>query len=232
MPGCQTDLPVAVAAGNFGDAVHLRGKHAPDRHNNTNIIKAFLRLIVDTDVAMLQSGATGLAFFQWQVGQVESQFFICLREEFFDTPVIDQVLQAGLLAVGAVAVFDKDTDHRCSNRDGLGWLQEQTSILGKLLVTGDAAKLHTKIDSRLDTLPFGDANGVESDVVGICANGDASAVVKGDVELAGQSVEVAVVQDVVMHRLGIGQDIEDFLGIESAGRTGRNIAQVVSPGAA
>ena len=47
-----------------------------------------------------------------------------------------------------------------------------------------------------------DADGAEADVVGVLQAGDPAAAVEGDVELAREAVQLAVVEDVVVHLLG------------------------------
>ena len=59
----------------------------------------------------------------------------------------------------------------------------------------------------------------------------AAAGVVGDVELARQAVEIAVFQDVVMHRAGVGHHVDEFAGIEAAGGSGGDVADVVRAGA-
>ena len=77
---------------------------------------------------------------------------------------------------------------------------------------------------------FRDAHGDEADVIGVGGDGEAAATVERDVEFAGETVEVAVVDDVVMQRLGVGADVEQFVGGEAAIGRGGDVADVVGAG--
>ena len=49
-------------------------------------------------------------------------------------------------AVGAVPVLEENAHHRRRGRNALFWRQQNSAIAGKILVTGDSAKLHAEVD--------------------------------------------------------------------------------------
>ena len=103
-------------------------------------------------------------------------------------PTVDQVFEPSLLAVGAIAVFAEDAHHGGGDGDGLIRPEEQSAIAGELLMAGDSAKQHAKINARGNVFAVGNAHGDEADVVGIGQHADGSAIVEGDIELARQPI--------------------------------------------
>ena len=124
----------------------------------------------------LDFGVGGFAGFEREMAQGEGHFLRGFLEDFRDAPVIDEILEAGLLAVGAVAVFDEDADQGGGDGDGFGGCEQHAAIGGELLVAGDAAELHAEIDAGLDVRESlgSDFDGVEADVVGVGADGNGS----------------------------------------------------------
>ena len=99
-------------------------------------------------------------------------------------------------------------------------------------MAGDAAELHPEVNARLDALIISpDFDRVEADVIRVGAGGNCTAGVVGNIEFARQSVEVAILKDVVMDRAGVGHHVDEFAGIEAAGGGGGDVADVVGAGA-
>ncbi len=69
----------------------------------------------------------------------------------------------------------------------------------------DSAERETEIDARLDAVTFDDLDRLKGDVVGVLERGDAAAAVIGDVELARQAAERAVVENMKMHARAQGR---------------------------
>jgi hypothetical protein len=63
-------------------------------------------------------------------------------------------------------------------------------------VARNAAEQHAEIDTRRHRLPGPDPHRRKTDVVGVFENADPAAAVEGDVELARQTEQLAVIQDV------------------------------------
>ncbi len=72
----------------------------------------------------------------------------------------------------------------------------------------------------------------ERDVVGVFEHRDLAGAVEGDIELARQSRQRAVVEDVVVPFAGIFAGIQQFLRIDPGGRRSRDVADVVGAGTA
>jgi hypothetical protein len=95
-------------------------------------------------------------------------------------------------------------------------------------VAGDAAEQQAEPDARLDAAALLDhLDGGEADIVGILEGGDGTAAVEGDIELAGQAVKRAGVEDVEMPGAGEGPRVEQFLRVDARGRRAGDVADTV-----
>src|SRR5262249_16703248 len=93
----------------------------------------------------------------------------------------------------------------------------------------DAAEREPKVNAGRHALPLGDADGAETDVVGILEHAHRPTAVERDVELAGDAVELAMVHDVVMHRPRVRPRVEELLRIDAGGRAASDVADVIGP---
>ena len=208
----------------------MRDRHAAHGCQHADVVFA-VGLLMDAEVAVLRLRSGWLAGVERQITQRESEFFRGFLQGLRDAPVIDEILETRLLTVRAVAVFDEHADERGGDGDGFGGSEQHSAVRGELLVAGDAAELHAEIDAGLDAFVVrSDFHGVETDVVGVRADGNAAAGIVGNVELARQAVEIAVFQDVMVHRPGVGHDVDEFRGIESRRRRRGDVADVVRAG--
>ena len=115
---------------------------------------------------------------------------------------------------------------------GLGRLDDDAGIAGEILVPGDAAEHQAEPDARLDAVALLDRDGLEADVVGVLQHRNRAAAVEGDVELARQAVERAVVEDVEVPFARVGARVDQLLRIDAGGRGAGDVADVVGAGAA
>ena len=231
LPNGEADLAAAVAVGDVGDVIHLLAGHAADRSEHAEVVFAVV-LRMDAEVAVLGFRQGRLAEFQREMAEGEGHLLRGFLERFRDSPVIDEIFEAGFFAVGAVAVFDEDAHQGGGDGNRLGGSEQHAAVCGELLVAGDAAELHAEIDARPDALVVrSDFHRVEADVVGVGAGGNGTAGIVGDVELARQAVEVAVFQDVVVNGAGVGHHVDQLVGIEAGGRRGGDVADIVGTGA-
>src|SRR5688500_13516671 len=100
---------------------------------------------------------------------------------------------------------------------------QEPRVAGEISMTRDSTELHAKIHSRLDARrrsrttererTFRHADRDETDIVRVRRDGDAAAIVESDIELSRQSVEVALIENVVMQRLREGSHIDQFIRI-------------------
>ena len=145
---------------------------------------------------------------------------------------IDDVFQPRLVAVGAVAVVDEHAHHRVGDLGGVGRAHHHAGLAREILVPGDAAEHQAEPDAGLDAEAVLHLDRLEADVVGVLQRGDDAAAVIGDVELARQPVERALVEDVEVPLARIGPRVEQFLRIDAGGRRAGDVADVVGAGAA
>ena len=89
-----------------------------------------------------------------------------------------------------------------------------------------------KPDAGLDAETVLHLDGGKRDVVGVFQHRDLAGAVEGDVELARQARQRAVVEDVIVPLAGIFAGVEQFLRIDPGGRRARDVADVVGAGAA
>jgi len=145
------------------------------------------------DMAMPVDRATRLGDIEWGVAPGKRQVRGRLAHRLLDAPPVDQVFEPGPPPVGAVAVRDKHSQDRVGGRDDLLGKEQHAGIAREALVAGQAAQQHAEIDARGDRLPRPDTNRGKADVVGVFQDREPAAAVEGDVELARQAVELAMV---------------------------------------
>ena len=102
----------------------------------------------------------------------------------------------------------------------------------EILVAGDAAEQQPEPDAGLDAEAVLHLHGLEADVVGVLQRRNDAAAVEGDVELARQAVERALVEDVEVPFARIGARVDQLLRIDAGGRRAGDVADVVGAGAA
>src|SRR5262249_41040544 len=141
---------------------------------------------------------------------------------------VEYILQARLVAVGAITVLDVDANDRVSDLRCLLRPNYDAGIARKVLVTGDPAECEPKPNAGFDIEPLFHLHGGEADVVAILKHGDFSAAVEADVEFARQAVERTLVQDVKMPFARVGPRVEKFLRIDAGRRRTRDVAYIVS----
>ena len=73
---------------------------------------------------------------------------------------------------------------------------------------------------------------LEADVVGVLQHRDEAGAVEGDVELARQAVERALVEDVEVPFARVGPGVDQLLRVDAGGRRAGDVADVVGAGAA
>lgn len=94
---------------------------------------------------------------------------------------------------------DKGADDRDGTRDDLARLQQHAAVLGEGAMSGDAAEEHAEVDARGHRCAGTDTDGGKADVVGCFENSHSPAAVEGDIEFARQAIQLAVVQNVMVH---------------------------------
>ena len=115
---------------------------------------------------------------------------------------------------------------------GLVRLHHDAGVAGEIPVAGDAAEHEPEPDAGLDAEAVVHLDRLEADVVGVLQHRDRAAAVEGDVELARQAVERAVVEDVEVPLARVGPRVDQLLRIDAGGRRAGDVADVVGAGAA
>ena len=230
LPDGEADFPFSVTIGEIGNFPKLIGQDSSHGGEYTDIAKVWLFLGMAAKVSFLIGAFSGNALIKGESPQGEGEFFLGFFEKFLDSPVIDQVLEAGFFSVGAVAVLNENSDHSSGYCHAFSGGDQETGVTGELLVSSDATELEAEVD------PVGNAclvfyfTGVEGDVVGIGTDTDGTATVEGNIEFAGEPVEIPIVEDAVVHAFGEGEDIDVFLRVVAAGGRGGNVADVIGSG--
>jgi hypothetical protein len=98
-------------------------------------------------------------------------------------------------------------------------------------VPGDTAEHDPHPHARLHGRTLAHQGGLEADVVGLLQHGHAPAAVEGDVELARQAEERAVVEDMEVPGAGKRARVDQLLRIDPRGRRAGDVADVVGAGA-
>ena len=122
--------------------------------------------------------------------------------------------------------------HGVGHLGGVGRAHHHAGLARKVLVSGDAAEHQPEPDAPLDAEAVLHLDRLEADVVGVLERGDDAAAVIGDVELARQAVERALVEDMEVPLARIRPRIEQFLRVDAGGGRTRDVADVVGAGAA
>lgn len=232
LPDSKAEVTGAELVGDGSEGAHLGGGQVADGDDDADVVEAGLRLLVHAEVGVAVDGTAGIAARGGEANDGEGEAFFGLGEEAGNAPAIDEVFEAGLFAVGTVAVLIKDADYGRGGCDGLIGAEEEAAVGGELAVAGDAGEEDAEVDAGGDASSFRDADGDEADVVGVGEDGDGAAVVEGDVELAREAEEIAGVGDVVLEGVGERLYVEEFGGVEAADGGGRDVADIIGAGAA
>ncbi len=227
---CQTvsrSSPVPKRLRDVGEREHLIDGQAADRDGDADVVETGLRLWMHADVPGAVDGLARFAGGRGNADERKGETLFGLREELLDAPFVDEVLEASLLAVGAVAVLGEDANHGGGDGDGLVGPQEQAAVGGELLVAGDAAEQHAEVDAGGNAVAVVYPHGDEADVVGVRDHADGAAVIEGDIELARQAIQIARVQDVAVERVGQRSHVVELVRVDAGdGRCG-DVANVV-----
>ena len=85
-------------------------------------------------------------------------------------------------------MFDEDPQNLVGDLHRLVRRNDHARVAREILVTRDPAERETEINARRDAMLVVHDNGLKADVIGVFQRADQSRAVKGDVELARQSV--------------------------------------------
>jgi hypothetical protein len=187
---------------------------------------------VNAEMAVLCRRGARPAALRRQPQQRRRQQLLDRAEEALKPQAIEHVFEARALAVRAVALGDEDAHHGGGDRDALLRPQQHACVAGEVVMAGDAAERHAEVDAGRRRLALAHGDRGETDIVGVLEHGHGAAAVEGDVELARQAVELAMIEDVIMELACERPRVDELGGIDAGGRAARDVADVVGAGAA
>ena len=249
LPDGQPDLAGSVEVRDLRETAHLFGRELADRDRGTDPVQSLLLLCEDADVRMRDGRGPRIAVRGPGVGRDAderlAQEFLRLGEVLVERPSLEQMLEARLLAVAAVAVGDVDPEQGGGDLEHVVRLHQDAEVAGEGLVAGRPAERDAEVDALRDLVGedvavarrrrsgrAADPDGLEADVVGVLDRRDLAAAVEGDVELARQVVELAVVEDELTERVGQRKRVDELVRVHAAGGVAGEVADVVRAGPA
>src|ERR1700735_5486008 len=114
---------------------------------------------MNANVSCAVDGSARFAFRFRDADEWGDEELFGLGKEFFDTPIINEVFEASLPAIGAIAMLDEDSDHGCSRCDCLVRTQEDAAVCSELTMTGDTAKQNSKVNAGWNAAAFANLYG-------------------------------------------------------------------------
>ena len=232
LPDRQADFAIAQILRDFCQAAHLFAGHLAQRQCNADPVQSGLFLLVHADMRRAVEGGARRERFRRHAGEGGAKFFLDQHQELVHSHAVDDIFQPRLEAVGAVAQIDEHADNGVGHLGRIVRPDDDAGVLGKIPVPGNAANPQAKPDAGLDPKAVFHLDRRKSDVVGVFEHRDLAGAVEGDVELARQSRQRAVVENVKMPLPGIFAGVDQFLRIDPGGRRARDIADVVGAGTA
>src|SRR6185295_9113756 len=106
---------------------------------HADVEKPGLALRMHADMRLPVGGAARLDRVRRQAPERTSEPLLRFGHVLLVAPFVEQVFEARLLAVGAVAVIDENAQHRRGRFDALAWLEVDAGALVEVAVAGDAA---------------------------------------------------------------------------------------------
>ena len=215
LPDRQADIAVAEILRDLRKPAHLLAGDLAERQRDADPVQALLLLLVHADMRHAVERRTRRHRFRRHAGEGVAELLLDERKELLHAHGVDHVFHPRLEAVGAVAGVDEDADDGVRHLGRVRRLDDDVGVFGKILVAGDAAEAQAKPDAGLDAETVLHLDRGKRDVVGVFQHRDLAGAVEGDVELARQAGQRAVVEDVVVPLAGIFAGVEQFLRIDA-----------------
>src|SRR5687768_554163 len=116
---------------------------------------------------MLDDRRARLAFLERDATELAAMMLLDLGDDAVEAHAIQHVLQARLLAIGAVAVLDERFDDASCDRHALVGGEHDAGVAGEILVTSDPPERETESDVKRKNgvRPRFHSDGGEADVV-------------------------------------------------------------------
>src|SRR3984893_17422161 len=198
LPDGEADIAIAVIARDFRERAYLRAAHLADREHDAEIEKTRLLLRMRANMRLPVLRRARPDVFWVNARKWASKLLLHLDEKTVKTArlgriVVEHIFQPRLGTVGAVSLGNVDAHDRVGDLGGFAWLDDGAGLARQIPVPGDAADNELEPDARRDARAVFDLHRLKADVVGVLERRDRAAAVEGDVELAGQTVERALI---------------------------------------
>src|ERR1019366_8747623 len=232
LPDREADIAITKVLCDFGKATHLFTGHLAHRQSDADPVQPRLLLGMHPDMRHPIKLRTGRNRVGWSAYQFAAKLLLDGDEELFDAHAVEHVFETRLQPVGAVADLNEHTNDGVRDLGGVLRLDDDSGFPGEILVAGNAAYAQAKPDAGLDAETVLHFDRGEGDVVGVFKHRDLAGAVESDVELARQSRQRAVVENVVVPFAGVFAGVDQFLRIDPRARRARDIADIVGARAA
>src|SRR5438128_1026040 len=187
---------------------------------------------METDVPAIIYRGAELTLRDIEASQGKGDQLLDLAEESLVAPLVQQILQPRLFAIGAIAMIDENPQNCVGEGNTFLRLDKNAAVAREVFVAGDAAQCESKVHARGKFFVFIHADGCESDVIGVFERADRAAAIEGDVEFSRQAIKLTMVEDEMVQFFRQRTRVDQFLRIDSRGWAGGDVADVVRAGAA
>ena len=228
----EADIAVAEIGRDLGEPTHLRRRQLADRQHDADPVQPRLFLRVHTDMRGAGLRGTRLQCVGCNARELAPELLLDQRQEFLEAEIVEHVFEPRLGPVGAIAVVDEDAHDRVGHGGCFRGFDHNAGVAGEIMMTGDAAEHETKPNARLNSKSVGDFDRLEANVVGVLEHRNDAAAVEPDIELAGNAVERAIIENVEVPLACVGPRVDEFLRIDAGRRRAGDIANVVGAGPA
>src|SRR5262249_43153084 len=138
--------------------------------------------------------------------------------ELVDSEPVEHVLESCLGSIGAIPMFSEDSHHRVGDGCRLGWFDDDAGFTAEIPVAGDAAKGEPEPHAGLDPEAFAYFDRGKSDIVRVLENRDRAGAIESDIELAGNSIEGTIIENMEVPFTGVGARIDQLIRIDTGSR--------------
>ncbi len=181
-----------------GERAHLRAAHLADREHDAKIVKTRLFLPMRANMRLPVLRRARPDVFCVDARNRAAEPLLHLGEKTVKTArlghiAVEDIFQPRLGPVGAVSLGNVDAHDRVGDLGGFAGLDDGAGLARQIPMPGDTADNELEPDARRDARAVFDLHRLKADVVGVLERRDRAAAVEGDVELARQTVERALI---------------------------------------
>ena len=176
----------------------MRAAHLADREHDAEIEKTRLLLRMRANMCLPVLRRARPDMFCVDARNLAAEVLLHLGEKTVKAArlgriAVEHIFQPRLGTVGAVSLGNVYAHDRLGDLGGFVGLDDSAGLARQIPVPGDAAHNELEPDARHDARAVFDLHRLKADVVGVLKRRDRATAVEGDVELAGQTVERALI---------------------------------------